>query len=123
MAEYILNRNYVLRSLLGQSVKFVKGEPTYVPRLIEREALAIGAECVSGDAPDILPAEDQVAPPLSQQERLDQLNAAFALLAERNDSKDFTGAGVPAVKAVEKIVDFDVDRNEVITAWAEYQQR
>ena len=46
---------------------------------------------------------------------------AFALLVERNDSKDFTGAGVPSVKAVEKLVDFDVDRNEVVALWQAYR--
>ena len=49
------------------------------------------------------------------------IRTAFALLPERNDSKDFTGAGVPSVKAVEKLVDFDVDRNEVVALWQAYR--
>ena len=40
---------------------------------------------------------------------------------ERNDSKDFTGQGVPTIKSVEKIVSFDVDRSEVVEAWGLYK--
>ena len=121
MAEYVLNRNYVLRSMTGHSVNFVKNVPTFVPALIEREARGIGAERVDGANPDMLDPESPEVAPLSHDERAEQIRTAFALLTERNDSKDFTGAGVPSVKAVEKLVDFDVDRNEVVALWQAYR--
>ena len=121
MAEYVLNRNYVLRSMTGHSVNFVKNVPTFVPALIEREARGIGAERVDGNNPDMLDPETPEVAPLSHDERAEQIRTAFALLTERNDSKDFTGAGVPSVKAVEKLVDFDVDRNEVVALWQAYR--
>ncbi len=121
MAEYVLNRNFVLRSMTGHSVNFVKNVPTFVPALIEREARGIGAERVDGANPDMLDPETPEVPPLSHDERAEQIRTAFALLVERNDSKDFTGAGVPSVKAVEKLVDFDVDRNEVVALWQAYR--
>jgi len=121
MAEYVLNRNFVLRSMTGHSVNFVKNVPTFVPALIEREARGIGAERVDGANPDMLDPETPEVPPLSHDERAEQIRTAFALLTERNDSKDFTGAGVPSVKAVEKLVDFDVDRNEVVALWQAYR--
>ena len=121
MAEYVLNRNFVLRSMTGHSVNFVKNVPTFVPALIEREARGIGAERVDGDNPDMLDPESPEVAPLSHDERAEQIRTAFALLTERNDSKDFTGAGVPSVKAVEKLVDFDVDRNEVVALWQAYR--
>lgn len=121
MAEYVLNRNYVLRSMTGHSVNFVKNVPTFVPALIEREARGIGAERVDGNNPDMLDPESPEVAPLSHDERAEQIRTAFALLTERNDSKDFTGAGVPSVKAVEKLVDFDVDRNEVVALWQAYR--
>lgn len=121
MAEYVLNRNFVLRSMTGHSVNFVKNVPTFVPALIEREARGIGAERVDGANPDMLDPETPEVAPLSHDERAEQIRTAFALLVERNDSKDFTGAGVPSVKAVEKLVDFDVDRNEVVTLWQAYR--
>lgn len=121
MAEYVLNRNFVLRSMTGHSVNFVKNVPTFVPALIEREARGIGAERVDGANLDMLDPETPEVAPLSHDERAEQIRTAFALLTERNDSKDFTGAGVPSVKAVEKLVDFDVDRNEVVTLWQAYR--
>ena len=121
MAEYVLNRNYVLRSMTGHSVNFVKNVPTFVPPLIEREARGIGAERVDGNNPDMLDPESPEVAPLSHDERAEQIRAAFTLLTERNDSKDFTGAGVPSVKAVEKLVEFDVDRNEVVALWQAYR--
>ena len=121
MAEYVLNRNLVLRSMTGHSVNFVRNVPTFVPALIEREARGIGAERVDGANPDMLDPETPEVAPLSHDERAEQIRTAFALLVERNDSKDFTGAGVPSVKAVEKLVDFDVDRNEVVALWQAYR--
>ena len=121
MAEYVLNRNFVLRSMTGHSVNFVKNVPTFVPALIEREARGIGAERVDGANPDMLDPESPEVAPLSHDELALQIRTAFALLTERNDSKDFTGAGVPSVKAVEKLVDFDVDRNEVVALWQAYR--
>ena len=121
MAEYVLNRNFVLRSMTGHSVNFVKNVPTFVPALIEREARGIGAERVDGANPDMLDPETPEVAPLSHDERAEQIRTAFALLTERNDSKDFTGAGVPSVKAVEKLVGFDVDRNEVVALWQAYR--
>ena len=137
MAEYVLNRNFVLRSMTGHSVNFVKNVPTFVPALIEREARGIGAErcqCPRNKRhqsesvqharranPDMLDPETPEVAPLSHDERAEQIRTAFALLTERNDSKDFTGAGVPSVKAVEKLVDFDVDRNEVVALWQAYR--
>lgn len=121
MAEYVLNRNFVLRSMTGHSVNFVKNVPTFVPALIEREARGIGAERVDGANPDMLDPETPEVAPLSHDERAEQIRTAFALLTERNDSKDFTGAGVPSVKAVKKLVDFDVDRNEVVALWQAYR--
>lgn len=121
MAEYVLNRNFVLRSMTGHSVNFVKNVPTFVPALIEREARGIGTERVDGANPDMLDPETPEVAPLSHDERAEQIRTAFALLTERNDSKDFTGAGVPSVKAVEKLVDFDVDRNEVVALWQAYR--
>ena len=121
MAEYVLNRNFVLRSMTGHSVNFVKNVPTFVPALIEREARGIGAERVDGANPDMLDPESPEVAPLSHDARAEQIRTAFALLTERNDSKDFTGAGVPSVKAVEKLVDFDVDRNEVVALWQAYR--
>lgn len=120
MPNYVLNRNYTLLSVNG-CVSFIKGEPTWVVPALEKEVIAIGAERVDGQTPDFLDPEKQAAAPLGPVERRDEILTAFQIIAERNDSKDFTGAGSPTVKAVEKIIGFDTDRSEIEGAWAEYK--
>lgn len=121
MPQYVLNRNYLHRSLHGFTIKFEKGQPVYVPPACETEVVAFGAECVDGVAPEVLAPEAPEKIDLSMGERKDQLFAAFELLAERNDTKDFTAQGVPTVKAVEKIVDFSADKKEVAEGWTEWK--
>lgn len=120
MPNYTLNRDYTYRSVTGV-VSFKKGEPTWVVPAMEKELIAIGAERVDGEAPEVLDPAAPVIVPLSAQERRDELFTAFQMLTEKNDSKDFTGAGVPTIKAVEKIVSFDVDRTEIVELWGEFK--
>ena len=120
MAEYVLHRTHTLRTTNGV-ISFVKGEPTLVPVAMERDAIAIG--CIRADGKDVDTSEPVVAakPDVQGLERQDELFAAFSLITESNESKDFTGQGVPTVKAVEKIVSFDVDRAEIVEAWGEFK--
>lgn len=121
MPNYILNRTHTHRSINGV-VSFEKGQPAWVIPLLEREVVAIGAVRADGeDGVELLDPVKQAPQPMSADQRLDELHAAFGLLIERNDSKDFTGAGSPTVKAVEKIIGFDTDRSEIEGAWAEYK--
>lgn len=122
MPKYVLQRNHTHRSTLGV-ISFAKGEPTWVPPIMEKEIVAIGGERVDGDKPDVLDPEAVEVQPLSFDERQEAIFAAFELIAERNDSKDFTGAGVPTVKSVEKVTGFDVDRNELVDMWGEFKAK
>ena len=122
MPLYTLHRNYLHRSTLGV-ISFVKDEETMVPPYLEREIIAIGGQRVEGANPSVLD-EEQAAPiPLSFVERRDEIFAAFKLIVEGNESKDFTGAGVPTVAAVKKLVgaECEVDRPEIIELWGEFR--
>lgn len=121
MPEYVLNRNYIHRSTMGFTVAFKKGEPTFVPQMIEREVRAFGAERVDGNNVDVLDPETKVVSDPTGDDREALLVAAFDELVERNNSKDFTGSGAPNMKAVEKIVGFDVDKTELVEAWNAYR--
>lgn len=121
MPLYVLNRNYLHRSLMGHTISFEKGQPAYVPPECEKEVVAFGAECVDAEAPDVLEPEKKAARELSLDERKEELFAAFDLIAEKNDSKEFTAQGVPTVKAVERITGFDVEKTEVVEAWGEWK--
>lgn len=121
MPLYVLNRKYLHRSLMGHTISFEKGQPTYVPPECEKEVVSFGAECVDAEAPDVLDPEKPVIRELSLGERKDELFAAFDLIAEKNDSKEFTAQGVPTVKAVERVTGFDVEKMEVVEAWGEWK--
>lgn len=120
MSLFVLNRNHTYRSTSGV-ISFEKGVPVFVPPYMQKEVIAIGAERADGEQVDVLGPETTQPVPLSDLERKDEIFAAFQLISEKNDPKDFTGAGVPTVKAIEKIVAFDVDRNEVVELWGEYK--
>jgi hypothetical protein len=120
--EFVLNRNHVLVSKMGHSVAFRKGEPTFVPPAIVHEALAIGATAV-GDTPDVLP-EDQVdKTPVDPAERVKAIDEAILAIVATNDRMDFTAAGTPTAKAIERITGFDVDRREINAQWQAYHDR
>lgn len=119
MPMFVLNRDYVLRTTKGHSIAFKKGQPVYVPSIIERDAVMIGAECVDGDVKML--DDEAVVIEMSPEERREKLLSAFRALETRNAREDFTGTGQPAVKAVEKLSGVDTDRTEISALWDEYK--
>jgi len=117
MPKYTLHRDFTHRSTSGV-ISFEEGVPTHVPPHMEKEVIAIGAVRAEGDTPKVLEPETKLPEIPVGDDRESEIKAAFDLLIERNDSNDFTGQGVPTVKAVEKIVGFDVDRKELVELWA-----
>ena len=122
MPLYTLNRNYLLRTTSGV-ISFNKGEPTHVPSHMEREVVAIGAEIAEGSAPELLEPEKKLAPSPVGDDRREQIATAIELIVDRNESNDFTGSGRPSVKAVERILGFDVDQSEVNSAWNDFKAK
>lgn len=123
MPKYVLNRNYTHRSILGHTIGFVKGEPTWVPPgPIELEVAAIGAERVDGEQPNLVPEGAKQKVELTGEELEQLMREAFKELIEKNDSADFTAAGVPTVKAMEKIVGENLTAREIAELWAKVKE-
>ena len=123
MPKYILNRNHLHRSVWGHSIAFVKGEPVYVPPgPIELEVAAIGAERVDGDQPDLVPAEQVEKEEMSLEDLEVLMRSAFEELIAKNDPTDFTGAGIPTVKAMEKIVGENMTARQIADLWQRVKQ-
>lgn len=126
MPSMVLNRTHLLRTPLGV-VSFVKGQPTWVTPNMVSAAIAIGADYVDGETPHPLDLVED-ADKESKNTVVDALElkknmfAAFDLLIEKNDPADFTGAGVPTVKVIEKMIDANVTAKDVQTYWAEHKQ-
>jgi hypothetical protein len=119
VATYKLNRNYLLHTKTGNTIHFKKGEPTFVPKHCAKEAVALGAELIEGEAVDALPDEVDVVV-LSPEERVAKLKDAFRVLEGREERNDFTGTGLPNVTALSKIVGFEVEAKERTKVWEDY---
>lgn len=119
MPEFVLHRNYSMRSLMGHIIDFKKGQPTYVPPICAREAAALGAECVDGKV-DLLGPESIAPTPLSFDERHDSILAAFQLIEGRAQRGDFSGAGIPKASAMEKLLGFEMEPKELAPMWTTY---
>jgi hypothetical protein len=117
MPEYVLNRTYTHRSLHGHIVNFVKGQPVYVPPILEKEVTAFGAEPVAGEKVKML--EDDVVLPVAPEgvDREQQLLAAFTQLEARNQRGDFTAQGRPNTKVLKELVGFEVETRERDKIW------
>lgn len=119
MPQYTLNRTHTLRTTSG-IVSFTKGVPTHVPPHMVRDAVNIGAEPADGQRPEMLEPEFVDTTPQGD-DRDEAIYEAFKTLVAKNESNDFTGQGVPTVKAVEREAKFDVERGEVNALWAKFK--
>lgn len=119
MAQYKLNRNYILHTKTGNTIAFKRNEPVFVPNHCAREVLAIGAELVDGDEVDVLEDEVEVQT-MSPEERSEKLKEAFKIMTSRAERNDFTGTGMPNLWAVQKLVGFEIDSKERNAVWEEF---
>ncbi len=120
MPEYVLGRTYTHRSTHGHVINFVKGQPVYIPPVLEREVTQLGAEPVVGDRMDLL--EDLPTAPVAPvgEDRKAILLAAFEQLEGRNARGDFTGQGRPNLSVLKDLVGFEVITRERDAVWEIY---
>ena len=125
LTYFVSNRDFVLRSTHGHSIRFQKGVPQHVPHLMHSEALERGAlPCdekgqpvdevveVKRDPNDIKPA---MAP--DDQMQIDEaIETAIKLIVERNKPTDFAGP-TPSAAAVSALVGFPVGQKDVRKVW------
>jgi hypothetical protein len=123
LPKLVLNRTYVLSTLKGHSVGFIKGVPTHVPPSVFAEAIAIGATPVDGSDPNILEDEAKDHAPADPADRNPLILAAIEKLVDRNERDDFTAAGSPTVSAVSAAVGFKVQAREIANVWQMYHDK
>lgn len=123
MPLYTLNRTYTHRSLYGHTIGFEKNQPTWVPPgPIEIEVVKLGAEKIDGENPSVIDDDTPPKEELSAEDLELLVREAFKQIVKTNNPKDFTGAGVPAVKAVEKATGEDVDRKFIEELWSKIKE-
>lgn len=119
MPEFKLNRNYVFSSKFGHVINFIKGEPTYVPPILVKDVVAIGAECLDGEV-DVL-GEESLPVQLSYDEVRAKLFEVFKTMVVKNDPEDFTAQGVPKVGVIETRLGLKFTKSELISAWQAFR--
>jgi len=121
MAEFVLNRKFVLRSLTGHTVAFEKGVPVFVPDAIIKEVIAIGGERIDAKQDEGFEEAKKKLEDPTGDERKAQVFKVFDEILATNSREDFTAQGAPHIKAIKERVGFTVDNKERDLLWAEYR--
>lgn len=117
--DFTLNRNKVVTSLSGHSIRFEKGVPTHVPRDMHRDVLAIGAVASEdiGEGDDLPKRGEE---PTGDERSLVVQKAMREMLA-RAKRGDFSANNIPNIKQLSLLVGFQVDARERDTEWEAVQ--
>lgn len=121
MPEMILHRNHHLVTTAGHAVYFNKGKKTYVPPVIVKDAVAIGAIMAEGEALDFDEPKDINLGPTDPAERQKAIFDAFERVVAHNNRDDFMASGAPSVYAVARETGWPVDARERMRLWDIYR--
>lgn len=120
---YVANRNIVVSTEMGHTIRFIKDAETFVPPAVRKQVLSYGILPVGGqeDIPaDVTSGDDpgkQGPEVLTGEERDAAIKQAMLQLREANQREKFTGQGVPRTEAVEAIIGFDIHAKERDEIW------
>ena len=122
MPEFILHRNYILRTTKGHIIGFKAGKPTNVPTICVEDVVAIGAVPVNAGDGDVLGEEEKVEQPLNAEERKAKVFEAFDTMKARGERNDFTGNGLPDNRRLPALLGFEITAKERDTYWQTYRE-
>jgi hypothetical protein len=122
MPWFSLHRTHSMATTTGHVIEFKKGEVTWVPNVCVPMAVAIGAvPSIPLEASlDPIPTAPAPAASLTAEERQAKYFTAFESLIARGRREDFLASGLPHIKKVEDIVDFQVSAAERDEMWQKY---
>lgn len=129
MPNMVIDRDLVLRSRSGYTVRMSKNKPKFVPPKLVSAALMYGAKPVDGEKDDISKdVEKGESPPVAKVTLggSDKLNRMVEIIEEAVVKKTdgaFTAIGKPNAKYLEKEMGAIVTTGERDQAWAAYQQK
>lgn len=107
------NRTHTLRTTLGHSIHFPKGEPVNVPPMLLSQAMAIGAQPLEGETAEIEAPEVPKPEPADPQERLKLVKKAVEEIYEANDPDTFTASNNPKLAVLSEKTGFKVSKREL----------
>lgn len=119
--KFTLSRNLTVASVSGHSVAFKKGEPTFVPKSMHHEVLALGAQPADATVDDIQfddqPKGPETIVPADPAERAELIKMTLADIKTRNVREEFTATGKPKAKVVATALGFEVAAREIDELW------
>lgn len=114
-----LNRDYVLHHDSGLSIRFSKGEVTYVPPRMVADAVALGAEAVADDAAAVEQTMKEVAAAREEKAgRAEKIEEAVRKMVARNQRGDMTAAGRPNLNVLFQMTELRVTSEELEPIWS-----
>ena len=119
--KFVMNRNHVVASTLGYSIKFEKDVPQYVPTAMHKEVIAAGGVATDGDEVEFEDKKTDIPVPEGE-ERVELIKMALLDIQKIADRESFASTGVPKVKAVAAITGFPVTSAEISEAWTALKQ-
>lgn len=123
LPKLVLNRNFVLTTLKGHSIRFEKGVAIAVPPAVYADAIAIGALPEDGAEPNVLVDDVKDRAPTDPSERNPLILAAIEKTVSRNEREDFTAAGSPTVEVISRELGFKVGAKEIAGQWQAYHDK
>ena len=117
--KFTLNRDRVHASVLGLSVEFKKGVPTYVPPEVYNDVIAVGA-VPEEELPEVDPAKASNEPN-DPTERRAAVYEAFEAITLRNSREDFAASGSPNAKVLNDALGWPLSAKERASFWAQFK--
>ncbi len=116
--NFVLLRNRTISTVLGHSIEFKKGEPTYVPPEAYDAVIAAGAvpEEELPEAP-----VSGVTEPNDPAERRAAVYEAFEAIILRNNREDFAASGAPTAGAMASALGWPLSAKERTSFWAQFK--
>ena len=121
---FVSNRNFVLRSTSGHSIRFERGVAISVPNAVKQEALEKG--CIPCDEKgkmitsiDEIPSEPVSTRPQAPEDdatRAEEIVKAMAIIVKRNKPKEFSGP-MPSALAISAELGWATDHKEARKVW------
>lgn len=115
---FTLNRDKTICTTSGHAIAFAKDVPTHVPPALWAEVQTIGALPAAALPEETVPESREPRDPGA---RLAAIEAAFAELVRANKREDFSGTGLPHVKALERVMGFKIDNKERDALWQAFR--
>lgn len=96
--KFTLNRTKTVASTTGHAVAFEKDVPTFVPTIMHKEVMAIGAVPEEDIPEPTIDLRDKT--PQNPDERASEIKGAIEALTLRNKREDFTAGGAAHLKSL-----------------------